>query len=211
MYELLVLSLLMHWPLHAYRIAKIANQIIGPEEQVSTGTLSTLLNRLVQAGLIISVEPEATPFPSDRPSRVFAITPAGRERFLQLMLDTTSHPTTYRKLFHIKALHLELIPPQSQIFLIEHFVAYCQQLLDAKQAEGWEVARHPLKQEHMQSALRQTALALIQLKIEQWQLELAWAQSLRTQILSRFQQQGETVPISKEEVPDLHDENRTNL
>ncbi|HEX6554261.1 MAG TPA: hypothetical protein VF026_15955 [Ktedonobacteraceae bacterium] len=38
MYELLILSLLMHWPLHAYRIAKIGNEIIGPEEQVSTGT-----------------------------------------------------------------------------------------------------------------------------------------------------------------------------
>jgi DNA-binding PadR family transcriptional regulator len=211
MYELLVLSLLMHWPLHAYRIAKIANQIIGPEEQVSTGTLSTLLNRLVQAGLITSAEPETTPFPSDRPSRVFAITPAGRERFLQLMLDTTSHPTTYRKLFHIKALHLEMIPPESQIFLVEHFVAYCQQLLHDKQAEGQEVARHPLKQEHMQPALRQTALALIQLKTGQWQLELDWAQSLRTQVLLRFQQQREAVSISKEEAPDLHDENRTNL
>ena len=52
MYELLVLSLLMHWPLHAYRIAKIGNEIIGPEEQISTGTLSSLLNRLMQAGLI---------------------------------------------------------------------------------------------------------------------------------------------------------------
>lgn len=43
MYELLVLSLLMHWPLHAYKIARIANNIIGPEEQISRGTLSSLL------------------------------------------------------------------------------------------------------------------------------------------------------------------------
>jgi len=63
MYELLVLSLLMHWPLHAYRIAKIGNEIIGPEEQISTGTLSSLLNRLVQAGLITSADPGTSPFP----------------------------------------------------------------------------------------------------------------------------------------------------
>ena len=63
MYELLVLSLLMHWPLHAYRIAKIGNEIIGPEEQISTGTLSSLLNRLVQAGLITPADPGTSPFP----------------------------------------------------------------------------------------------------------------------------------------------------
>ena len=43
MYELLVLSLLMHWPLHAYKIARMANNIIGPEEQMSRGTLPSLL------------------------------------------------------------------------------------------------------------------------------------------------------------------------
>src|SRR5262249_29754076 len=52
MYELLVLSLLMHWPLHAYRIAKISNDIVGPEERISTGTLSTLIGKLTHAGLI---------------------------------------------------------------------------------------------------------------------------------------------------------------
>lgn len=191
MYELLVLSLLIHWPLHAYRIAKIANQITGPEEQVSTGTLSTLLSKLVQAGLITSAEPEATPFPSDRPSRVFAITPAGRERFLHLMLDTTSHPGTYHKLFHIKALHLEMLPSESQIFLVEHYVAHCQQFLHSKQADVRDIADHPLKQEHMSPALREATFALIRLKTGQWQLELAWAQSLRTQILLSFQQHGE--------------------
>jgi len=106
MYELLVLSLLMHWPLHAYRIAKIANEIIGPEDQISTGTLSTLLSKLAQTGLITPADPGMTPFSSDRPSRVFAITPAGRERFFELMLETASHPGNYRRLFHIKALHL---------------------------------------------------------------------------------------------------------
>ena len=196
MYELLVLSLLMHWPLHAYRIAKIANEIIGPEEQMSTGTLSILLHKLVQAGLITSADPGVTPFPADRPSRVFAMTPAGRERFFTLMLDTASHPGTYRKLFHIKSLHLEFLPPESHIFLVEHYVAHCQQVLRSKQADARDVADHPLKQAHMHSTLRQTAMTLIQLKTEQWQLELAWARSLRTQALLRFQQHEETSTAS---------------
>jgi DNA-binding PadR family transcriptional regulator len=186
MYELLVLSLLMHWPLHAYRIAKIGNDIIGPEEQISTGTLSTLLNKLEQADLIVLADPAAVPFPADRPSRVFALTPAGRQRFFELMMDTTTHPGMYRKLFHIKALHLEFLPLERQLFLVEHYLAHCQQLLRSKRADARDVADHPLKQEHMHPALRQAALALMQLKTEQWQLELAWGQVLREQILFRL-------------------------
>jgi DNA-binding PadR family transcriptional regulator len=193
MYELLVLSLLMHWPLHAYRIAKIANEIVGPEEQISTGTLSTLLSKLTQTGLLTPVDPGMTPFSSDRPSRVFAITPAGRERFFELMLDTASNPGNYRRLFHIKALHLEFLPPASQVFLVEHYMAYCQQFLRSKQADEQDVSDHPPKQKHMQPVFREVALALIRLKIEQWQLELAWVQSLHAQTLSRLKQPGKAI------------------
>jgi DNA-binding PadR family transcriptional regulator len=201
MYELLVLALLIHWPLHAYRIAKIANEIIGPEEQVSTGTLSTLLNRLVQAGLITPVDPGMTPFPSDRTSRVFAIAPAGRERFIELMMDITSHPGAFRRLFHIKALHLEWLPPESRLFLVEHYLTHCRQILSTKRADAQHVAEHPLKQEHMNPALREATLAFIRLKTEQWQLELAWAESLRARILSRLKQHEGTAPASVEGAP----------
>jgi DNA-binding PadR family transcriptional regulator len=197
MYELLVLSLLMHWPLHAYRIAKIANEIIGPEDQISTGTLSTLLSKLAQTGLITPADPGMTPFASDRPSRVFALTSAGRERFFALMLDTASHPGNYRRLFHIKALHLEFLPPASQVFLVEHYIAYCQQFLHSKQVDAQDMSDHPLKQEHMQSVFRERALALIRLKIEEWRLELAWVQSLRAQTISRLKQSAEGISEDK--------------
>src|SRR5690348_15436303 len=199
MYELLVLSLLMHWPLHAYRIAKIGNEIIGPEEQISTGTLSTLLSKLVQAGLITPADPDTTPFPGDRPSRVFAITSAGRERFFELMMDTTSHPGMYRRLFHLKALHLEFLPLEQQLFLAEHYLAYCRQILRSKQSDMQDVADNPIKQEHMHPALREASSALIQLKQEQWKLELTWAQSLRAQILLRLKQHGGILATPGEE------------
>ena len=199
MYELLVLALLMHWPLHAYRIAKIANEIIGPEEQISTGTLSSLLAKLEQTGLISPAEPRTTPFPADRPSRVLAITTAGRERFLEVMLDTSSHPGMYRRLFHIKALHLDLLPLESQLFLVEHYLAHCRQILRSKQADAQDVASNPLKQAHMSSPFRAEAFALMRLKTEQWQLELAWGQALRAQTLLRFKQRGETLTEPGEE------------
>ena len=186
MYELLVLSLLMHWPLHAYRIAKIANEIIGPEEQISTGTLSTLLRKLVQAGLITPADPGTTPFLADRPLRVFAITSAGRERFFELMMDTISHPGAYRRLFHIKALHLAFLPLEQQLFLVEHYLAHCRQIMRSKQTDMQDVSDNPIKQEHMHPALREAASALIQLKQKQWQLELAWGQALREHLLARL-------------------------
>jgi len=200
MYELLILSLLMHWSLHAYRIAKIGNDIIGPEEQISTGTLSSLLSKLVQAGLIIPADTATTPFPTDRPSRVFAITPAGRERFLELLLDTSSHPGTYRRLFHLKSLHLELLPLESQLFLVEHYLVHCRQILRSRQAEEQDMANDSRKQEHMLPALREAARELIQLKTREWQLELAWGQSLRKQIIARLKRQEEETPLNSPSV-----------
>ena len=187
MYELLVLSLLMHWPLHAYRIAKIANEIVGPDERISKGSLSSLLARLEKAGLVQLAEPGSGPFPTDRPSRVLAITPAGRERFYELMLDTASHPGSYRTLFHIKALHLEFLRVEQQVFLVEHYLAHCRQILQAKQTDQQDVSDNPLKQQHMRSVFRQAVLRFVRLKLDQWELELAWAESLRAEILARLQ------------------------
>jgi DNA-binding PadR family transcriptional regulator len=107
MYELLVLALLMRWPLYAYLIADITNNILGPWEKISRGSLSALLKKLEQTGFIQPGDPAQVPFPSVRASQVFAITEAGRARFTHLMLDTTSNRGTYQRLFRIKALHLE--------------------------------------------------------------------------------------------------------
>src|SRR5258708_10390519 len=103
MYELLVLALLMHWPLYAYLIADIANHILGPWERISRGTLSSLLTKLEQAGLIAPADPTQVPFSTDRPSRVFALTAAGRERFFHLIMDTPPHPGTHPTPFPLKA------------------------------------------------------------------------------------------------------------
>ncbi|PWT75937.1 MAG: hypothetical protein C5B60_04665 [Chloroflexi bacterium] len=201
MYELLVLALLMHWPLHAYRIVKIAGEIVGPEEQISTGTLSTVLSQLVKAQLIIPADPTETPFPSDRPSRVYAITQAGRDRFGELMLDVSSHPGTVRRLFHIKALHLEWLPPASQLFLVEYYLSYCRKFLSTKHVDARDMGEHRLKQEHMSPAFHEAATALIHLKIDQWQLELAWALSLREQVIARLKLSDEAEPAAATENP----------
>ena len=70
MYELLVLALLMHWPLHAYLISEIANHILGPWEHISRGTLASLLTKLEQAGLIAPADPAREPQSQRRSSTV---------------------------------------------------------------------------------------------------------------------------------------------
>ncbi len=51
MYELIVLSLLMRFPLHGYLIAQIANDTIGPWAKLSNGTLYPLLTKFRAPGL----------------------------------------------------------------------------------------------------------------------------------------------------------------
>ncbi len=183
MYELLVLSLLMHWPLYAYLIAEIANHILGPWERISRGTLSSLLTRLEQDGLIAPADPSEVPFSTDRPSRVFAITPEGRQRFYQLMIDTTSNQGTYQRLFHIKALHLEYISPDDQLSLVDHYLSYCQMGLHYQQAEQQDFVTNPIKQQSVSHFYSAVALDLMNLVRQQWQLELTWAQKLRERIV----------------------------
>lgn len=183
MYELLVLALLMHFPLHAYLIADTANNIIGPWERISRGNLSSLLKKLEQTGYITPADPAQVPFPTTRPARVFAITPAGRDRFYRLMLDTTSNQGTYQRLFHIKILNLEFLSHQDQLYLVEHYLTYCQTTLRYLHIEAQDMATDPVKQEHVSSAMRRGALDLMELQARQWELEEAWAQRLRQQIL----------------------------
>lgn len=182
MYELLVLSLLTNWPLHAYLIADIANAILGPWERISRGTLSTLLARLEREGLIAPADPAEVPFPSKRASKVFALTAAGRERFLRLMQDTTSNPGTYRRLFRIKALHLHLLAPEDQLSLVEHYIGYCQTGLRYVQTEARDMATNPAKREHTPGPLRAVALDLMALEEQEWHLEMTWTRRLRERV-----------------------------
>src|SRR6516162_6488246 len=184
MYELLVLSLLMHWPLYAYLIAEIANHILGPWERISRGTLSTLLTRLEQDGLIAPADPAQVPFSTDRSSRVFAITPAGRQRFYQLMMDTTSNQGTYQRLFRIKALNLEYVSPEDRLSLVDHYLSYCQMGLRYQQAEAKDFVTNPIKQRSVSSFYSAVAIDLMELVSKQWQLELTWAQRLRERIVA---------------------------
>ena len=116
-------------------------------------------------------------------SKVFAITPAGRQRFYQLMMDTTSNQGTYQRLFHIKALHLEYVSPEDQLSLVDHYLSYCQMGLHYQQAESRDFATNTIKQQSVSRFYNSVALDLMDLVRQQWQQELNWTQRLRERIV----------------------------
>lgn len=182
MYELLVLSLLMDYPLHAYLIAEVVNRTIGPWETISRGTLSSLLTKLERGGMIEPADPASVPFVTKRPSRALAITDAGRARFRALMLDTTSNPGTYQRLFHIKSLHLSLLSPDEQRYLVDHYLTYCETGFRYLEMNAEDMRMNPMKRAHMPPAMRGAVLELMALSARQWREETAWARQLRAQI-----------------------------
>src|SRR5437588_2856189 len=125
MYELIILSHLMRYPAHGYLIAKIINDMIGPYARISNGRLYPLLSKMQAAGLIAVDTEAAAEQQGDRQLRTYKITEAGRRRFHELMMDTTSNPGEYQKLFSHKASAFEFLKPVERLRLIDHYINYC--------------------------------------------------------------------------------------
>ncbi len=93
--ELFVLGELMVQPRYASFLHETARRILGPFRPLSWGTISPLIRRLQQQGLAACViqQPQAgeTVRGRGQPPRNYAITPAGRERFLSLLLTPSAY------------------------------------------------------------------------------------------------------------------------
>jgi DNA-binding PadR family transcriptional regulator len=184
MYELIVLKILIQRPAHGYLITKIINKILGPFAKMSNGRLYPLLSKLEQDGLIIAYEEATDESEGGRHVRSYSITEAGRQRFYELMMDTTSNPGEYQKLFWQKASAFDYLKPTERLRLIDHYLNYCQSHVlyltteteDLRQnlAKGCDGPTHPDR-----------LVNIMQHLVEQWQQELNWAKSLREQELVR--------------------------
>jgi len=193
MYEFIILAQLMHGPAHGYMIAKIINDMIGPYARMSPGRLYPLLAKLEQSGLIaIDTEAQSGQH-GDRQQRVYKITDAGRMRFLVLMNDTGSSLGEYQKLFAHKVGAFRFIAPAERLRLIDHYIHYCQAHVMHQQAEAEDLIRKVAEMEnlacespqlahgfpHLDAYSLERIVSVLQHSIDQWQLELDWARSLR--------------------------------
>lgn len=176
MYELIILSVLMQSPAHGFLVVKIINDIIGPIARASNGRVYPLLSKLAEAGLV-EVHDETTS-ETGLPLRIYRITEKGRRRFHELMLDVSSHPREYRDMFAFKAVMLPLLPKEERLYIIDSYIAFCEAHIRHFIAE---VNDHKtrIRDRYQEPRLADAAIQVMEHQRRVWELELAWATSLR--------------------------------
>jgi DNA-binding PadR family transcriptional regulator len=198
LYELLILFTLMRGPAHGYLIAKIINDMIGPYATFSHGRLYPLLARLEQQGLI-QVEQNVSVQQGDRQTRVYRITEAGRQRFHQLMMDTTSNLGEYREIFAHKVAGFGFLTLAERLQLIEHYIGYCKEHIQHIYREAEDLLRKANDNEALRSPERlEHILNVMYHWVEQWKLELCWAKQLREGVLQHLVQEEAAAPADPE-------------
>jgi DNA-binding PadR family transcriptional regulator len=197
MYELVILGFLMRMPYHGYLIAKIINDMIGPFARLSNGRLYPLLAKLEQEGLISPAPEEAVPASlgpaRDRQHRSYQITDAGRQRFHELMMDTTSNPGEYQRIFWFKLPNLHFLEPTERLYLFDHYINFCQTHLFHLATESRDLERKASQVSLMSAEQLEASLLAMQHLRDQWQLELdstrAWREREAAKI-ENLQQEG---------------------
>ncbi len=188
-YELIILGTLMAGPSYGYLIAQIVQNITGPYAKISPGRLYPLLKKLEEAALITASNAAEQPFPTDdrryQPqSRRYEITEAGRTRFHQLMLDTTSYLGDYEKIFLHKVARFSFLKSAQKVQLVEHYIEYCQSLINYGSARAGELAKMQTGDSvlySMSPAQLHDLLGAVEHTRSHWQQERHWAETLLKQ------------------------------
>lgn len=180
MYELLLLSLLTRKPMHGYLFIRVINDMIGPFAKVSNGRLYPLLTQLEASALIATGG-------ADGRQRTFAITDRGRARFHRLMLDTTSNPGDYARLFWLKVPFFESLTGGERLYLIDHYLNYCQAHLVHLNGELTEMETDAPRQQYMTPPQIAATAQVIRHLRNQWRLDYDDVLALRAAEAGRLE------------------------
>lgn len=178
MYELIALASLSQSPASGYQIAKVINDAIGPYARISNGRLYPLLRELEAGGLIRLTSGSG----GARRVRAYEITARGGDRLRELMMDTSSNPGDYQRIFHLKATVLGILEPAKRMQLLEHYRSYSQahiRHLAARADELETLAAEESGPPHELAA----AARLTRHRIRQWRLEVDLVDELRREDL----------------------------
>lgn len=161
MLRLAALGLLQAGPLNGYRLKQQLEIFMDCCISVNYGAVYPLLRRMEEQGEIALL--------ADEQSKLYSITPLGKERWCEEMLN---HPqeswVNSRSRFLIKFFFFSHLQPEARQQLIEHRLMTCRLRLAKKQAE-------PSSADPYQIVLKKRSLQIIQSEIE-WlgeQLNLA--------------------------------------
>src|SRR5918999_2702297 len=115
MLELAVLGLLKERPIHGYQLSRELGDSLGGLWRVSYGSLYPTLRRLERQGAIESQGHER----GARRKKVFRITPAGEQIFLELLQETPHDTQTEDARFRMRLAFFRYLPPETRIRLLE--------------------------------------------------------------------------------------------
>ncbi|HEY3366269.1 MAG TPA: PadR family transcriptional regulator [Symbiobacteriaceae bacterium] len=188
MYELAILGMLMHQPVHGFLIVKATSELVGPVARVSNARIYPLLTRLAADGLV-EVQAETTS-PNGLPMRIYRITDRGRERFHELMLDVTSHAREYRELFAIKVPSLPFLPREERVYIVNRYIDFCRKHINHFIAEVVRYRASVGSTPAMPGVVEATVEHLEHAR-KQWELELEWAVRLRAGAIGGGESTGE--------------------
>jgi len=171
MYELFILSKLLHRPMHGYLIQAILNAAVGPFRRVSWGTLYPLMKKLEKAGFIAAVD-EAEDDPRGR--KRYRTTQAGRKRFFELIGARGEYDADSPDLFSLRVGcfgHLDL---DARLSVLKDYRNYLGQVLAHAQAMTSRVE----SESSLPSEERRFALLAIEHKKAVTESEFRWIDSL---------------------------------
>ncbi|TQR46401.1 PadR family transcriptional regulator [Paenibacillus popilliae] len=175
MYELIILGFLMRSNSHGYRISKIINDMIGPYAKISSGRLYPLFEKLSTSGFITIVQDVDNSQSKETRQREYEITEGGKNRFRQLMMDTTTNMGEYRKLFGFKFIFIDLLQVSERLYLLDHYINYCQTHIFYIESEMEDLQHRPVD-------YLTTSLNIMEHNKSKWLLEIQWANSYREQL-----------------------------
>src|SRR5260370_42157370 len=122
-YELFVVGELVEKLMYGYLLDAIGRRIVGPWRPLSWGMLYPLIGCLEHEGLATSsTQKRQGGFPrrkSGQPRRIYALTPAGRERFLALMLSSPEYSRDTPELFIIKLTRFQFLTPAQRLRVLQ--------------------------------------------------------------------------------------------
>jgi hypothetical protein len=134
--------------------------------------------------------------PGDRGPHVYQITEAGRHRFHALMLDTTSNPGDYSRIFWYKLTNLHTLVPAERLYLLDHFINFCQTHIFHITSEMEDLEREALAKGYMNAEQLDATLRSMRHMRNHWRLELENAQDWRAREVAAME--GVDAPAEKQ-------------
>ncbi|HET7641358.1 MAG TPA: helix-turn-helix transcriptional regulator, partial [Ktedonobacteraceae bacterium] len=153
--------------------------------KVSHGWLYPRLAKLEQVDLIVTSPEAKGEQQGERQLRTYEITEAGRKRFHQLMMDTTSNPGEYQKFFWQKVCFFEYVHPAERLHLIDHYINYCQTHILHLKAQARNLVEGEMQYHALDITQLEATLHVLRRSTSQWQVDLEYASSLREKEMAR--------------------------